>query len=345
MRHTWAGRRLSDSRTDTSRIVEAAHSSIHVHIDQGIKTTPWFQVNQPSIFRIRGTAVRKLCEIALAKQYILVALARLDRRRPGWRGWQVIPRSGRRRRHYIVPVLKDGLTCCCFGVFDASTTQTWNVYRGRRIWRLSLFPVNHPVSAFAQPNTFGFRHLSHSFDASLVLVLRHLPHVNFHTNQSRVKMRFTTLFTSFLAVVSSVSAIAVQPRSATPALDISPRNLHEFAPRQVVAGTVCATVGPVRLLNIEVVPVSSSLCSKHVDPSVAETKSLRALADNLSLYRSWCLDARVAGSTHGCGHRFLSKQPSAWNGQRSPLYHRPSLDRQRKLFCSCCTPSLPTLTL
>lgn len=69
-------------------------------------------------------------------------------------------------------------------------------------------------------------------------------------------MRFTTLFTSVLAAVSSVAALSVQPRSAS-SVEMSPRNLHEFASRQVVAGTVCATVGPVVILGITVVPVST----------------------------------------------------------------------------------------
>jgi hypothetical protein len=68
-------------------------------------------------------------------------------------------------------------------------------------------------------------------------------------------MRFATLFTSVLAAVSSVAALSVQPRTGS-SVEMSPRNLHEFASRQVVAGTVCATVGPVVVLGITVVPVS-----------------------------------------------------------------------------------------
>jgi hypothetical protein len=71
-------------------------------------------------------------------------------------------------------------------------------------------------------------------------------------------MRFTTLFTSVLAAVSSVAALSVQPRTGS-SVEMSPRNLHEFASRQVVAGTVCATVGPVVTLGITVVPVSTDL--------------------------------------------------------------------------------------
>ncbi|KAG7529675.1 hypothetical protein FFLO_05481 [Filobasidium floriforme] len=73
-------------------------------------------------------------------------------------------------------------------------------------------------------------------------------------------MRFTTLFTSVLAAVSSVAALSVQPRSAS-SVEMSPRNLHEFASRQVVAGTVCATVGPVVTLGITVVP-NICLCTE-----------------------------------------------------------------------------------